>query len=62
MESTDDSDGYDNANKDDDEVLEAEDEVVVDPLEKYEQMREEIQRERMVSHTFVDRSSTYWNT
>lgn len=31
-----------------DEVDQAEDEVVEDPLEKYEKMKEEIQRERMV--------------
>jgi hypothetical protein len=41
----------DNADKDDNEVYEAEDEVVEDPLERYEKMREEIQHEHMVSYT-----------
>jgi hypothetical protein len=40
--------------KDDDEICEAKDEVVKDPLDQYE---ERVQHERMVSHFF---SSTYF--
>src|SRR5882724_9933985 len=42
----------DNCKEDEEEVFKAEDEVVEEPLEKYEKMKEEILHERMVSHTF----------
>jgi hypothetical protein len=41
----------DNRKEGDDKAGETEDEVVEDPLKKYEKMKEEIQRERMVSCT-----------
>ena len=42
----------DNCKEDEEEVCQAEDEVVEEPLEKYEKMKEQILCERMVSHTF----------
>jgi uncharacterized protein with gpF-like domain len=41
----------DNRKEGDDKAGETKDEVVEDLLKKYEKMKEEIQRERMVSHT-----------
>jgi hypothetical protein len=57
IESDDDDDSSDNFNSDshregNEDVFEAEDEEVEDPLEKYEKMKDEIQRERMVSRMF----------
>jgi len=49
--------GSDNHKEDNDEVCEAEDEVVEDLLEKYKKMKEEIQCEWLVSHMFF--LSTY---
>src|SRR5882724_3520550 len=42
----------DNCKEDEEEVCKAEDEVVEEPMEKYEKMKEDILHERMVSHTF----------
>ena len=41
-----------NCKEDEEEVCKAEDEVVEEPLEKYEKMKEEILSERMLSLTF----------